>query len=67
MLQLRREIDQIKQNNATIVHHNSSLQAELDGINHHIRVVSNQNDQLTREIDQFVQVNEKIKSKLGGG
>lgn len=33
-------------------------------MNNHIRVVSHQNDQLTREIDQFVAANEKIREKL---
>ncbi len=33
-------------------------------MNNHIRVVSHQNDQLTREIDQFVSANEKIREKL---
>jgi len=33
-------------------------------MNNHIRVVSHQNDELTREIDQFVQANEMIRQKL---
>ena len=33
-------------------------------MNNHIRVVSHQNDELTREIDQFVQANEVIRSRL---
>ena len=33
-------------------------------MNNHIRVVSHQNDELTREIDQFVQANEVIRQRL---
>ena len=40
------------------------MQNEIDSMNNHIRIVSGQNDQLTREIDQFVQANEMIRAKL---
>ena len=61
---LKRELEGSKYSNASLIEGNANLQVEIDSMNNHIRVVSHQNDQLTREIDQFVSANEKIREKL---
>lgn len=61
---LRRELEGSKYSNAALIESNANMQVEIDSMNNHIRVVSHQNDQLTREIDQFVTANEKIREKL---
>ncbi len=61
---LRRELEGSKYSNASLIESNANMQVEIDSMNNHIRVVSHQNDQLTREIDQFVTANEKIREKL---
>jgi peptidoglycan hydrolase CwlO-like protein len=61
---MRRELEQSKHNNGVLLESNANLQVEIDSMNNHIRVVSHQNDELTREIDQFVHANEMIRQKL---
>lgn len=61
---MRRELEQAKHQNSVLLESNANLQCEIDSMNNHIRVVSHQNDELTREIDQFVQANEMIRQKL---
>jgi len=61
---LKRELEGSKYSNASLIEGNANLKVEIDSMNNHIRVVSHQNDQLTREIDQFVSANEKIREKL---
>jgi len=61
---LKRELEGSKYSNASLIESNANLQVEIDSMNNHIRVVSHQNDQLTREIDTFVTANEKIREKL---
>jgi peptidoglycan hydrolase CwlO-like protein len=60
-MSMRRELDQSKHNNGVLLESNANLQVEIDSMNNHIRVVSHQNDELTREIDQFVHANEMIR------
>ncbi len=64
LMYMRRELDQSKHNNGVLLESNANLQVEIDSMNNHIRVVSHQNDELTREIDQFVHANEIIRQKL---
>lgn len=64
IMYLRRELEGSKYSNAALIESNANMQVEIDSMNNHIRVVSHQNDQLTREIDQFVSANEKIREKL---
>jgi len=64
IMYLKRELEGSKYSNASLIEGNANLQVEIDSMNNHIRVVSHQNDQLTREIDQFVSANEKIREKL---
>jgi len=64
LMYMRRELEQSKHNNGVLLESNANLQVEIDSMNNHIRVVSHQNDELTREIDQFVHANEMIRQKL---
>ena len=61
---MRKELEGARYSNSALLENNANLQVEIDSMNNHIRVVSHQNDELTREIDQFVQANEVIRSRL---
>ena len=61
---MRKELEGARYSNSALLENNANLQVEIDSMNNHIRVVSHQNDELTREIDQFVQANEVIRQRL---
>ena len=61
---MRKELEGARYSNSALLENNSNLQVEIESMNNHIRVVSHQNDELTREIDQFVQANEVIRQRL---
>jgi hypothetical protein len=48
---MRKELEGARYSNNALIENNSALQVEIDSMNSHIRVVSHQNDELTREID----------------
>ena len=48
---LKREVEGSKYSNSALIENNAGLQIEIDSMNSHIRVISSQNDELTREID----------------
>ena len=64
LMYLRKELEGARYSNQALHENNATMQNEIDSMNNHIRVVSGQNDQLTREIDAFVQANEMIRAKL---
>ena len=61
---MRKELEGARYSNSALLENNSNLQIEIESMNNHIRVVSHQNDELTKEIDQFVQANEVIRQRL---
>lgn len=61
---MRKELEGARYSNQALVENNHNLQQEIDAMNNHIRVVSHQNEELTKEIDQFVQSNEVIRQRL---
>jgi len=60
----RKELEGARYSNTALLENNANLQVEIDSLNNHIRVVTHQNDELTKEIDQFVQANEVIRMRL---
>ena len=61
---MRKELEGARYSNSALLENNSNLQIEIESMNNHIRVVSHQSDELTKEIDQFVQANEVIRQRL---
>ena len=51
MIYMRKELEGARYSNNALLENNANLQVEIDSMNNHIRVVSHQNDELTREID----------------
>jgi len=51
IMYMRKELEGARHSNNALLENNSALQVEIDSMNSHIRVVSHQNDELTREID----------------
>jgi regulator of replication initiation timing len=64
IMQLRKEHEGSRYSNAALLDNNAGLQAEIDALNNHIRVLGAQNDDLTKELDQFVEANEAIRMRL---
>ena len=64
LMYLRKELEGARYSNQALHENNANMQQEIDSMNNHIHVVSGQNDELTREIDQFVHANEVIRQKL---
>ena len=48
---LRKDLDTARRLTEELVGGNNNLTSEIDAMNNHIRVVSHQNDELTKEID----------------
>ena len=63
-MQLRKELDSARYNNSSLLDSNANLQAEIDALSNHIRVLQLQNEDLTKELDQFVEANEAIRMRL---
>lgn len=64
IMAMRKELDGARYSNSALLDNNSNLQVEIDALNNHIRVLSAQNDDLTKELDQFVEANEAIRMRL---
>lgn len=64
ILQMRKELEGARYSNSSLLDNNSSLQAEIDALNNHIRVLQINNEDLTKELDQFVEANELIRQRL---
>jgi len=58
---LRKELDGARYSNSALTDSNGGLQVEIDALNNHIRVLNNQNEDLTKELDNFVEANEAIR------
>jgi regulator of replication initiation timing len=63
-MSMRKELDGARYSNSALLDNNSNLQVEIDALNNHIRVLSAQNEDLTKELDQFVEANEAIRMRL---
>ncbi len=64
ILQMRKELEGARYSNSALLDNNSNLQAEIDALNNHIRVLQAQNEDLTKELDHFVEANEIIRQRL---
>ena len=50
-MQFRKELEGARYSNSELLDNNSNLQAEIDALNNHIRVLQAQNDDLSKELD----------------
>ena len=64
IMSMRKELEGARYSNSALLDNNSNLQVEIDALNNHIRVLSAQNEELTKELDQFVEANEAIRMRL---
>ena len=60
----RKDLDGARYQNSSLTDNNSGMQVEIDALNNHIRVLNSQNDDLTKELDHFVEANEAIRIRL---
>lgn len=63
-MSMRKELEGARYSNSALLDNNSNLQVEIDALNNHIRVLGAQNEDLTKELDQFVEANEAIRQRL---
>lgn len=61
---LRKDIDQLRFSNASIVDRNDEYMAELEALNQHVQLLDSQNKGLNRELEQFVETDEEIRVRL---
>lgn len=61
---LRKELEGARYSNQALLDNNSQFQVEIDALNNHIRVLNTQNEDLTKELDTFVEANEAIRQRL---
>merc|ERR1711934_1329425 len=64
IMYMKKELEGARYSNSALLDNNSNLQVEIDSLNNHIKVITVQNEDLTRELDQFVQANEAIRERL---
>ena len=64
IIALKREIESLRVQNGLYAEQIANLQAEIDALNAHIRILQKQNVDLTSELDHLVQDNESIRSRL---
>ena len=64
IMQQRKELEGARYSNSALLDNNSNLQVEVEALNNHIRVLNSQNDDLTKELDHFVEANEAIRMRL---
>eukprot|EP00347_Sterkiella_histriomuscorum_P002862 403366509 len=60
----RKELDDVKFSNSSILDRNADLRAEIAALQAHISVLEAQNKDLNRELENFVQTDEQIRSTL---
>ena len=63
-MSMRKDLEGARYSNSALLDNNSNLQVEIDALNNHIRVLTLQNEDLTKELDQFVEANEAIRMRL---
>ena len=51
LMYMSKELEGARYSNSALLENNSNLQIEIESMNNHIRVVSHQNEELTKEID----------------
>ena len=64
IMSMRKELEGSRYSNSALLDNNSNIQVEIDALNNHIRVLGAQNEDLTKELDQFVEANEAIRQRL---
>ena len=63
-LVLRKDIDEIRFSNASMIDRNDEFKAELDALTHHVNLLDSQNRDLNRELEKFVETDEEIRARL---
>ena len=64
ILVLRKEIDEVRFSNSSILDRNADVKAEIDALSAHIRVLETQNRELNIELEKFVETDEQIRQTL---
>jgi chromosome segregation ATPase len=60
----RRDIDEVRFSNASMMERNDEFNAELGALKNHVNLLDNQNRGLNRELEQFVETDEDVRARL---
>lgn len=60
----RREQDELRFQNQSLNGHNDDMRSEIDALQHHCSVLTNQNKDLNGELERFVETDEQIRNTL---
>ena len=61
---VKKEIDEIRFSNSSMMDRNNDCRQEVDALNAHIRVLEGQNRDLNVELEKFVETDEQIRTTL---
>lgn len=61
---MKMEIEGSKFSYSSLMESNSNLQVEINSLMSHVKIITQQNEELTRELDTFVASNEVIRQRL---
>jgi predicted RNase H-like nuclease (RuvC/YqgF family) len=61
---LTRDIESMKYSNEALVERHYDLRGNLDQLNRHQRLLTEQNNELQRELDSFIETDEIVKRNL---
>ena len=60
----RREMDEVRFSNSSMMERNGDLKSEIEALQQHIRVLEQQNRELNGELEKFVETDEQIRAAL---
>lgn len=60
----RKELDDVKFSNSSIVDRNADLKSEIAALQVHVNVLEQQNRELNKELEKFVETDEQIRATL---
>lgn len=61
---LEHELNIIKDHNAQLIEESNTKQGEVEALNRHINLMTQQNYELSNELQRFLQTDEVVKTKL---
>jgi len=64
LLAARKEIDDIRFSNSSMMDRNDDTKAEIEALQKHVNLLESQNQDLNRELEKFVETDEQIRSTL---
>lgn len=61
---IRKDQDEVRFSNTSMIDRNADIKSEIEALQQHINVLENQNRELNRELEKFVETDEQIRATL---